>query len=243
MQNLPLWLNLLASFIVLVGATVHGAVGLGIGLLSAPILLLINPLFVPGPLLICALILTVMMTWREKQAVDLHGLGWGFVGRVLGTLAAVLILSFIPRKFISVLAASFVLAAVGLSLLKIRVRLSIFSLITAGTASGVMSTLASVGGPPFALLYQYEDSARLRATMSGFFILGTVFSIISLVLVGDLSLSQVNMSLALIPGVILGFFLSSYAIKVLNVQNTRVAVLVISALSSLAVIGRMFING
>lgn len=228
--------TLLACSIISVGALIHGAIGLGMGLFAAPLLLLIDPIFVPGPLLVSALVLTGLMTWREKDAIDYYGLGWGVVGRIVGTIIALTILSYVPQNLISVLSATLVLFAVFLSVLKLRTKLTIGSLVTAGSASGIMSTLSSVGGPPFALLYQYEKSAKLRATMSGFFILGTVISIVGLVLVGEFTFAHLKASLILLPGVLLGYYFSTSAIRILNPKYTRNAVLIVSALSSLAVI-------
>lgn len=208
MQMSTLLYSTLACAIVTLGATVHGAVGLGLGLVSAPLLLLINPQYVPGPLLVCSLVLTVMMALREKQSIDFYGLGWGYAGRVLGTIIALTILSYLPRTYVSMLSAILVLGAVFLSLLKIRTKLSIGSLITAGSASGIMSTLSSVGGPPLALLYQYENGSKLRATMSGFFILGTVTSIAGLAIVGQFTFAHIQVSAILLPGVVLGYYLS-----------------------------------
>ncbi len=210
-------------------------------MVAAPLLILINPLYVPGPLLVCSLVLTVMMALREKQSIDFFGLRWGYVGRIFGTIIALKILAYLPPLTISMLSAGLVLGSVFLSLLKIRVKISIGALITAGSASGIMSTLSSVGGPPFALLYQYEKGAKLRATMSGFFILGTLISLAGLALVGQFTVEHLQACLVLLPGVFLGFFLSSYVIRVFNLERTRVAVLIISALSSLTVIARSFL--
>jgi len=241
MEMTAILYGVLACVIVALGATVHGAVGFGMGLVAAPLLLLINPLYVPGPLLVCSLVLTIMMTLREKQSIDFYGLGWGYTGRILGTIIAVTILSYLPRTYVSVLSATLVLVAVILSIMKMHTKLSIGSLITAGIASGIMSTLSSVGGPPLALLYQYEKGAKLRATLSGFFILGTVTSIGGLVIVGQFTYAHLRAAATLIPGVVLGFFLSSYAIRVLNFKSTRAAVLLISTISSLAVIARLIL--
>jgi uncharacterized membrane protein YfcA len=212
------------------------------GLVSAPILLLIDPTYVPGPLLICVLTLVLLMIFREKRAVDFHGLGWGYFGRVIGTVIAVQIFSYLPRSKISLLSAFLILTGVLLSIFKLRARLTIPTLITAGGASGIMSTLSSVGGPPFALLYQYEDGEKLRATMSGFFILGTITSLFGLGIAGEFGISQIMISLPLIPGVFIGYVLSNRAVSFLDIKHTRTAVLLVSTLSSLTVILKVLLN-
>jgi uncharacterized membrane protein YfcA len=229
---------LLALGIVAVGALVHGAVGMGLGLVAAPVLLMIDPVFVPGPMLCCALFLTLLMINRERRAVDLFGLTWGIVGRLIGTAIASLLLVRLPEGATSVVAAALILAAVVLSLLGLDVEPNQGLLIGAGTVSGIMSTLASVGGPPLALLYQRQRGPRLRATLSGFFILGTVISLIGLALVGNFGLPEIKATALLLPAIVVGFLLSSPALPLLDRGYTRTAVLLVSAASSLVLLVR-----
>jgi hypothetical protein len=50
---------LAACAAVTIGSTVQGSVGLG--LVAAPILALIDPMLIPGPILLCGLVLTLLM--------------------------------------------------------------------------------------------------------------------------------------------------------------------------------------
>ncbi len=60
--------ELLWAFIVVaVGAAVQGSLGLGYPLIAAPFLILIDPLLVPGPVLINALVLVVLITIRDRR--------------------------------------------------------------------------------------------------------------------------------------------------------------------------------
>jgi hypothetical protein len=52
---------LAACAAVTIGSTVQGSVGLGLGLVAAPILALIDPMLIPGPILLCGLVLTLLM--------------------------------------------------------------------------------------------------------------------------------------------------------------------------------------
>ena len=61
---------LAASAIITVGATVQATVGFGLGLVAAPVLLLIEPMLVPGPLMASGVILTLLMAYRERQDLD-----------------------------------------------------------------------------------------------------------------------------------------------------------------------------
>ena len=83
------------SALVVVGDG-NGHVGFGLGILAAPLLLLLDPRLVPGPLLAASLVLTVLLARREWRDARRGDLGWALAGRLGGTLAAVAILSLTP---------------------------------------------------------------------------------------------------------------------------------------------------
>ena len=64
---------------MVVGSTLQGSVGFGMGLLASPILVLIDQRFVPAPLLLSILCLTTLLTLRERRAIDVMGLRWAVV--------------------------------------------------------------------------------------------------------------------------------------------------------------------
>ncbi len=224
--------------IIGVAALVHGAVGLGLGLVAVPVLLQVDAAFVPGPVLCCTLILTIVMVLRERRSVDFFGLKWSAAGRVIGTAIASYLLVSLPQDLIVILSAILILLAVGLSLTPLDVAMTRGALLSAGTLSGIMSTLASVGGPPIALLYQHERGPRLRATLSGFFILGSIISLVGLAVVGRYGLVELKATMVLLPAVGLGYAVSCRMLSVLDRGYTRLAVLLVSAASSVVLLVR-----
>jgi len=238
--ELLMLLKLVAACAVMgVGATLHGTVGFGMGLVAVPILALIDPVFVPGPVLFSGLVLAGLMAYRERRAMDVSGIKLGLVGRVLGTLIASVVLAQMPTvEGMSVMLGAFVLAAVLFSVSGWRIRPTMWALLGAGALSGFMGTVASVGGPPMALLYQDSSGGRLRSTMSGFFIFGTLISLVGLMLAGRFGCAEFRASLAVVPGVLTGFGLSRRALTFLDQRYVRPAVLAVSALSGTAVVLR-----
>jgi uncharacterized membrane protein YfcA len=232
---------LAACAAVTVGATLQGAVGIGLGLIAAPIFVLIDPSLVPGPILFCGLALTILMSYRERQAIDVFGLKWGVAGRLLGTLVAVVVLTNIPREGMTLVLGALVLFAVALSASGLRVNPTIWTLISAGALSGFMGTTSNLGGPPIALLYQNAPGARLRSTISGFFVLGTIISLLALVAVGHFGRYEFWSALALLPGVLIGFMLSARTLPLLDRGYTRAAILAVSAVSGAIVLLRQLL--
>jgi len=229
---------LAACAAVTIGSTLQGSVGIGLGLVAAPILALIDSSLIPGPILLCGLALTILMSYRERQAMDVSGLKWGVVGRFLGTLVAIVVLANAPKKEMTLAFGALVLFAVTLSASGLHVKPTIWTLISAGALSGFMGTTSNTGGPPIALLYQNAPGARLRATISGFFVLGTIMSLLALVAVGRFGRYEFWSALALLPGVLIGFVLSARTLPILDRGYTQAAILAVSAVSGAIVILR-----
>ena len=81
------WAAALAVSIVLLGSALQASIGVGLGLLAAPTLSLIDPDFIPGALTVCVVPLTVGMTLRERHHIDrsiLRAVAGRFVGVVVG---------------------------------------------------------------------------------------------------------------------------------------------------------------
>ena len=226
---------------VLFGATLQGSVGFGMGLLASPILILIDPGFVPGPILLATTVLTVLLVYRERTAIDFHGIQWAMVGRLVGTVLASAILLVVSADQLVLLIGVFILSAVGMSLSGFRFDPIRPVLVVAGMLSGLLGTVASVGGPPMALVYQHAEGARIRSTMSGFFLLGTILSLGALWYVGRFGVHEIQLTLVMLPSVLTGFVLSKWTAVYVDRGYVRPAVLSVAAGAGLLVIIRQFV--
>jgi uncharacterized membrane protein YfcA len=70
---------------IAVAAAVQAAVGKGLNLLTIPLLLLINPVSSPGPVLVDSIVLSFLALWRAPAKIDLQNLKFGMAGLVIGT--------------------------------------------------------------------------------------------------------------------------------------------------------------
>ena len=226
---------------VLFGATLQGSVGFGMGLIASPILILIDPRFVPGPILLSTTVLTVLLVCRERTAIDFHGIQWAMVGRLVGTVLASAILLVVSADQLVLLIGVFILSAVGMSLSGFRFDPIRPVLVVAGMLSGLLGTIASVGGPPMALVYQHAAGARIRSTMSGFFLLGTILSLGALWYVGRFDAYEIQLTLVMLPSVLTGFVLSKWTAVYVDRGYVRPAVLSVAAGAGLLVIIRQFV--
>ena len=227
---------LLVTALVAGAACIQGASGFGMGLLAAPILTLIDRSFAPAPVILAVLPLTFMVALRDWSHLDRRGLAWAIVGRLPGAVLGAAAAAALSGRALALFLGVAVLFAVAVSSLAPRVRPTRGALVSAGFASGFMGTTTSIGGPPIALVYQSSDGPTFRSTLSSFFAIGAVFSLIALAVAGRLGSHELHLGALLWPGVLLGFLLSRPLTRVLDDGWTRPMVLGISALAAVVLI-------
>lgn len=223
---------------VVVGATVQGSLGFGLGLVAAPVAAMVDTRLVPGPVLLAVVPLTMLVAFTDRSRLDWRAVQWAVVGRVPGTVLGVWALASLPEREMVIVFSVAVLAAVGLSVAGWRIRPGRRTLLVAGAASGFMGTITSIGGPPMALVFQREEAAQLRATLAAYFVIGSVLSVVFLAAGGELGMTELRLSLLLVPGVLVGFALSRVAARHLDRGRTRTAVLAFAAASATVVLLR-----
>jgi uncharacterized membrane protein YfcA len=237
-MNLSLPSLIGACTIVAISAVLQGSVGFGFSIVAAPLLLLIDRRLVPGPLLLAGLVLIGFLTLRERHSIDGSGLKWAFAGLLPGTLGGALILATLPETAMSLFFGGLVLLAVVMSVAGLHFAPTPPVLAGAGLLSGLMSATSSISGPPIALVYQHKPGASLRGTLSGYFLASTTFSILALRGVGHFGYEELTLALPLLPAVLFGFWMSKWAIPVLDRGYTRPGVLILSSGAALIVIFR-----
>jgi uncharacterized protein len=228
---------MLAGIAVLVGAVIQGAVGMGVGLVAAPIVTLLDPSLMPGSLLVAGFFMPLMSLATEHSHVDPR-VGWVLAGRLAGTVPGVLIVAALPPDQLAVGVGVLTLVAVGLTLHTFVVPVNRSTLAGAGFLSALGATTASIGGPPLALVLQRSDPRRLRSTTAAVFVLGSALSLSALGLAGQLSKSELLTGLAFFPFFGVGFALSLPLRRHLRGRGFRYGVVGIVTASALAVLIR-----
>ena len=157
---------------VLVGSVVQSAVGLGVGLVAAPVTALLEPALMPGALLMVALLMPCLTLVNDHHDIDWRGLGWSLPARVPGTVVGVWVVTALSarrardrdrgggaRRGRGHLAGDRGAGQPG-------------TLSAAGFASGITGTATSIGGPPIAIVYQHRPAQEIRTTMAVYFLVG-----------------------------------------------------------------------
>jgi uncharacterized membrane protein YfcA len=231
----------LVSLALLLGSLVQSVVGLGIGLVAAPVITLLEPQLMPGVLISLAFVLPCITLIHDHHDIDWHGLNWSLPSRVMGTALGVWVVATFTESELGLFIGSMVLLAVLVTWRAVTVPINRTSLSAAGFIGGVTGTATSIGGPPFALLYQHRQPTQIRTTMAVYFLIGAAVSMVGLTISGDLDRHQVAVAGVLLPAVGAGALLGIPLRRVLPAHVVRPAVLVVSAVSALVLIVRSLV--
>jgi uncharacterized membrane protein YfcA len=226
-------ITLIASAIIFVGAIVQASIGFGLAIIAAPLLFVLSADYVPGPITIIALVLSIMLTLRHRQSISLKGLGAAIIGRVPGTVAGGFLLVWADARTLSLWIGLSVLLAVLVSLTKLRFSPTPVRMAFAGFMSGFMGTSTSIGGPPMALLLQHEAAESVRANLSAFFIISCLLSLAVQIPAGYMGWTHFFLALPLLPAAGLGYWVAGRYADRFPQHHIRTASLVVCGLSGI----------
>ena len=229
---------LVGGICVVLAALVQGTLGLGLSLVAAPVVALLDPSLMPGGMLVLGMVMPALTLAHEWRHVAWRQAGWLTGARVVTTPLGVMVLGWLSARAIGAVVGVVVLAAVGLTAWRLEVRATRRNLVIAGAVAGVSGTAASIGGPPAAVVLQHEHGSRLRATLAAFFLIGSMVSLVALAVGGQLTVHQVAYGASWIPALAVGFGLAIPLQKRIRGPWLRRAVLLVAAVSSIVVVLR-----
>jgi uncharacterized membrane protein YfcA len=221
---------------VAVGAVIQGSIGFGYALVAVPAMVLLLPWAVPVTPLFLALPMTLFMSVREWRSIDLSGFALITAGRLLGTVVGVVLLVLAPKGYLSIVTGLLILTVALGSFLKPTFEMNKRTRLAGGVSSGVVGTVAALGGTPLALVYQDRSGAELRSTLAISFVVGIVMSLVGLGLAGKVEGRHVVLALELLPGLLVGMWASEWVAKRLDERWLRPTVLMFAAVAGVVII-------
>jgi len=232
------WVVVVLAVAVFVGAVVQATVGLGLGLIGAPVAGLVAPELLPEVLLWLATAMAAQTLVTEHRGTDWRGLGFALPPRVLGTVVGVWVVANAPVQTIGIAVGLMVLLSVLLTIRTVTLPVNRVTLPIAGLISGVAGTATSIGGPPLAILYQHHHPRVLRPTLAAYFAIGAALSLVGLGIAGELDGDVTLLALALSPILALGVAASIPIRRRVPTRLIRTVVLVVCAASAVALLVR-----
>jgi uncharacterized membrane protein YfcA len=226
----------IAAGVIAVGGLVHGSIGIGFVLIAGPVVALLEPRAVPALFILLGIPMEAWMVLRERAALDLSGFTHMIGGRVIGTLAAFVVLVLVSPQLLTVLIGSAIVIAAVMSWRVVGFKAGAGTKVLAGSVSGLMATVGAVGGPALALAYQDRDAPELRATLAATFLATDLLPVAVLAASGLLHWWHVRLAFILLPAQLAGVGLSNVVIGRLDPRTVRAGVLVLAAVGGIAVV-------
>jgi uncharacterized membrane protein YfcA len=215
----------LVVFVIFVGSFVQSSIGFGLAIVAAPILFLIDPLYVPAPITISALTLSVANSYSHWRSISFRGLRFAILGRIPGTISGGFLLLWIDQQALALW--------LGLSVL-VAVALSMSNIVFKGTST-------SIGGPPMALVMQHQENDFIRANLAAFFVVSCLMSLGMLSSIGRFGMEHIMISLPLMPATLAGYWLAMRTMHRISHENLRRVSLGLCVVAGLAAIASYWI--
>ena len=228
-------------FVIFVGSFVQSSIGFGLAIVAAPILFLIDPLYVPAPITISALTLSVANSYSHWRSISFRGLRFAILGRIPGTISGGFLLLWIDQQALALWLGLSVLIAVALSMSNIVFKANGKSLFYAGFLSGFMGTSTSIGGPPMALVMQHQENDFIRANLAAFFVVSCFMSLMMLSSIGRFGMEHIMISLPLMPATLAGYWVAMRTMHCISHENLRRVSLGLCVIAGLAAIASYWI--
>lgn len=216
------------------GATLQGALGFGMNLVSVPVLALALPKALPVTVIVLGLPVSIGMARYELHALDRAGVRWILAGRIPGTVVGAWVVATVSTPVLQALAGGIVLALAAASVATPPLPVQPRTQVAAGLVSGLTGTSAGIGGPPLALLYQHHPGPTIRSTLAASFLFGTLLSLATLGVAGQVHVDQVLLAVGLAPVVVAGSVAGRRLHGLLDRGWLRPAVLLFAGLTALA---------
>ena len=231
----------IAAAALFVGAWVQTAIGFGLAIVSAPIIVFVSPLWVPVVLTVSALCLSAINAWNQRAHLHTSAMVVPMVTRIPGTILGVWLLSQISLQLLQIIVSITVLFAVVVTYWSPRYPANRFNLGIAGAISGLTGATTSIGGPPMAIVMQHGDPRETRANLSLYFTYSCILSLIGYHWIGILHTELIVESLSFLPVMLLGYVIGKKTRYLINAERFRAILMLLCLIAGLgALFGAMF---
>ena len=234
---------LIAALFVAAGAGTQACIGIGMGLIAGPVLVMIEPTAVPGSMLIISGGINLRNAVVDRPGLRTAPLGRQLLAAPLGMAAGISLWWAMDDRALAIAVSLFVLGAVGVQASGKRPPDGPLADYAAGAGTAFSSSVAAIPGPVYAIFTSHWRPPELRATMGTFVLVVTPVIIGVQVLLGEFGLRQLWIGLGLLPAVALGLPLGWYLRPRLVGSRFRIVVLSVAAASATVVLLRQLVSG
>jgi uncharacterized protein len=238
MIDITLWSFIAVALVVLATACTQAVVGFGFALLTVPIMMQIVGL--QRAVILASLIGTAnnVFQYRDlKHNQDKRQVKRFLLASCVGAPFGLIAFIYANQQVLKILLGVGVLFGVlllvrGRDLTHAHVSLD-WSM---GVISGFLLTSTSTNGPPlvFAMQARKSDPKVFRSTLNMVFLVSGIYGLVLFAAFGEITLSDIWISLALLPSMIVGVYAGRFIRNRVDPDRFRLLVLVLLALAGLS---------
>ena len=148
--GLPMYMVAVCTLLALIGSSVQGSLGFGLGMLTSPIFAMIDHSFVPVAMMLAVMPLTFGVAFRDRKFIDASGFKWAILGRFPGVFIGIVALRAMNKDTLAYSVATSVTIAV------------IISIITTKRGQVVPTNATTLTSAGFASFIRRSESPRAR---------------------------------------------------------------------------------
>ncbi|MFD5655868.1 TSUP family transporter [Streptomyces hirsutus] len=213
-------------------ALVQGSLGLGLALIASPGLSLLDPGFVPAPILAAALVASLWTAWRDRRCGLGENFRWTLVGIPVGIPIGIVLLRVVPTPVLMLSLGLLVLVLAPLtSFARFGFEPSPKALGVGGFVSAVAGSTVGLTGPTVAIVYNRLPPHVLRMTMAVYLSIVQVVALATLVISGSVAPEAWTLTALTLPGTALGLALSGRVAHRIRPDVARRAVVAVCCLA------------
>src|SRR5882757_3650735 len=227
-----------AVAIMAMGSALQASAGVGLALFVVPLLALVDRSFIPGPMLLAGLLITLLTAYRERTAFDVAALRSSLIGLAVGTIVGALTLKFVSGSHLDKTFGGLVLLAVLIGLSGYEFNATPRSLMFAGGASGIIGAMVGIHGPAISLYFQNAEPRVVRAMLGAFFSVAYLGAVAALAVFGLFGMAELLRAATLLPGVVIGVAAAPLLARHIDGKRLRLIILAIAAVSGLTLLIR-----
>lgn len=196
----------LSAFVIFIGCAVQTALGFGMAVVAAPIIVLFKPEWVPAILTVVVLGLSIKNAWNLRSNVDWKLITPPMISRIPGTIIGAWVLTQVPHHILQLMVASMVFVAILVTAFAKPFKAGITSMSIAGFISGFTGSTTAIGGPPMALVMQHGANNNTRANLSIYFGYSCMLSLLTYQAMGIMTKELWLTGFSFIPVALAGFY-------------------------------------
>lgn len=234
---------LLVALFIAAGAGIQACIGIGMGLIVGPVLVVIEPTAVPGSMLIIASGINLRNAILDRPALRTGPLGRQLLTAPLGMAAGIALWWAMDDRALAIAVSLVVLGAVTVLAIGRRPPEGRLADYAAGAGTAFSSAVAAIPGPVYAIFASHWRPSELRASLATYMLIVAPVILGVQALIGDFGLRQLWIGLGLLPAVALGLPIGWWLRPRLAGPRFRMIVLAVAATSATVVLIRQLVSG